>query len=133
MVSDMVDYSSHKENISSSDRRFMNALRLAVNENMSNQHLKMDDLAAELGLSRVQVYRKVKQITGMTLVDFLRVSRLQRARMLLQTTDKTVAEVASSVGFSSPSYFTTCFKQHFGMYPNEVKNKPSDMKEGRES
>jgi ABC-type sugar transport system substrate-binding protein/AraC-like DNA-binding protein len=133
MVSDMMDYSSHKENISSSDRRFMNALRLAVNENMSNQHLKMDDLAAELGLSRVQVYRKVKQITGMTLVDFLRVSRLQRARMLLQTTDKTVAEVASSVGFSSPSYFTTCFKQHFGMYPNEVKNKPSDMKEGRES
>ncbi|MGI6231596.1 MAG: substrate-binding domain-containing protein [Prevotella sp.] len=123
MVSDMMDYSSHKENISPNDRRFMNALRLAINENMSNQHLKMDDLAAELGLSRVQVYRKVKQITGMTLVDFLRVSRLQRAKMLLQTTDKTVSEVAFSVGFSSPSYFTTCFKQQFGMYPNDVKNK----------
>jgi ABC-type sugar transport system substrate-binding protein/AraC-like DNA-binding protein len=125
MVSDMMDYSSHKENLSPNDRRFMNALRLAINENMSNQHLKMDDLAAELGLSRVQVYRKVKQITGMTLVDFLRVSRLQRAKMLLQTTDKTVSEVAFSVGFSSPSYFTTCFKQQFGMYPNDVKNKPS--------
>ena len=73
-----------------------------------------------MNLSRVQLYRKVKALTGSTPVDLIRKARLARARHLLQTTGKSISEVAYTVGFSAPSYFTKCFKEEYGMLPNEV-------------
>ncbi|MBP7767929.1 MAG: AraC family transcriptional regulator [Prevotella sp.] len=74
-----------------------------------------------MGLGRVQLYRKVKALTGSTPVELLRLARLERGRQLLKTTDMTISQVAYEVGFATPSYFTTCFKQQYGMYPNDVR------------
>ena len=86
---------------------------------MMDSTLSVETIGAELGLSRVQLYRKVKALTGVSPVELIRTVRLQRGRELLQTTDKTVSEVAYEVGFSAPSYFTKCFKDEFGISPQE--------------
>ena len=88
---------------------------------MSDSGLNVETIGAELGLSRVQLYRKVKALTGVSPVELVRTVRLQRGRELLQTTDKTVSEVAYEVGFSAPSYFTKCFKDEFGVSPSEMQ------------
>lgn len=115
--------------VTSRDREFLENLRNAIQENMSNQKLKVEDLSDMLGLSRVQIYRKIKAITGLTTVELLRTARLERSKALLLTTDKTIAQVAYSVGFSTPSYFTNCFKEKYGMYPTEYreKNRPDTL------
>lgn len=110
-----------EEKISTPDKRFMDALRDAIYKNMSNPKLKMDDLGADMGISRVQLYRKVKVMTGKSPVELLREIRLQRANKLLKSTDKTVAEVAYEVGFGTPGYFSSCFKKQYGKYPTEMR------------
>lgn len=107
--------------ISSQDNLFANALKEAIKKNMSNPSLKMDELGEDLGLSRVQLYRKVKALTGLSPVELLRQMRLQRGYVLLQTTNKTVNEIAYEVGYGTPGYFSKCFKQQFGKYPMDVR------------
>ena len=74
-----------------------------------------------MNLSRVQLYRKVKAVTGASPVELLRTARLHRAYQLLLTTDKSVSEVAYTVGFTAPSYFTKCFKEEYGKVPGDVR------------
>ena len=105
----------------SQDMLFAEQLNDAIRKNMSNPNLKMDDLGEEMGLSRVQLYRKVKTITGQTPVELLRQMRLQQAYALLTSTTKTVAEIAYDVGFGTPGYFSTCFKKQFGKYPTDLR------------
>ncbi len=105
----------------SQDMLFAEQLNEAIHKNMSNPNLKMDDLGEEMGLSRVQLYRKVKSITGQTPVELLRQMRLQQAYALLTSTTKTVGEIAYEVGFGTPGYFSTCFKKQFGKYPTELR------------
>ena len=105
----------------SQDMLFAEQLNEAIHKNMSNPNLKMDDLGEEMGLSRVQLYRKVKSITGQTPVELLRQMRLQQAYALLTSTTKTVAEIAYEVGFGTPGYFSTCFKKQFGKYPTDLR------------
>lgn len=107
--------------LTTQDKLFMDHLRDVVREKMSNPKLKMDDLGDELGISRVQLYRKVKVLTGLSPVELLREMRLERAKTLLNSTTKTVAEIAYEVGFATPSYFTTCFKKQFGKLPIELR------------
>ena len=107
--------------LSTPDKKFMDTLRQAILKNMSNTKLKMDDLGADMGISRVQLYRKVKALTGMSPVELLKEMRLQRAMKLLKGTDKTVAEVAYEVGFGTPGYFSSCFKKQYGKYPTEIR------------
>ena len=82
----------------------------------------MEALGAEMGLSRVQLYRKLKALTGSSPVELLRTIRLSRAKELLADSGKSVSEVAYEVGFSSPSYFTKCYKEAFGSTPTAKKN-----------
>lgn len=112
---------SQEELLGTPDKRFMDTLHEAIYKNMGNAKLKMDDLGSEMGISRVQLYRKVKVMTGMSPVELLREMRLQRAYKLLKATDKTVAEVAYEVGFGTPGYFSSCFKKQFGKYPTEIR------------
>ena len=100
---------------------FIARFREVVERNMSNSELSVEDLAADMNLSRVQLYRKVKTITGSSPVEILRTARLNRGHQLLLTTDKTVSEVAYAVGFSAPAYFTKCFKEEFGIVPGDVR------------
>lgn len=101
------------------DTRFVADFRHRLKEHLSDSELNVETLAAELGLSRVQLYRKVKQLTGSSPVEIIRITRLKAAEQLLRTTSKTVSEISYDVGFSSPSYFTKCFKDYFGHLPNE--------------
>ena len=105
----------------SSSNPFIIHFREVVERNMSNSELSVEDLAADMNLSRVQLYRKVKAVTGSSPVEILRTARLNRAHQLLLTTDKTVSEVAYAVGFSAPAYFTKCFKEEFGQSPTDMR------------
>lgn len=103
------------------DRKFIDTLKLTIKKRMSDSSLKMDELGAELGMSRVQLYRKVKALTGLSPVELLREMRLERAYKLLETTERSVSQVGYDVGFASPSYFSSCFKKQFGIYPTEMR------------
>ena len=105
----------------SRDTAFAEALNEAIRKNMSNPNLKMDDLGEEMGLSRVQLYRKVKAITGVSPVELLRQVRLQQGYVLLTTTNKTVADIALEVGYNNPGYFSKCFKEQYGKLPMDLR------------
>lgn len=109
------------QNSPSPDRRFLDTFLKAMEKHMSNTNLKIEDLGDEVGLSRVQLYRKVKALTGMTPVEILRETRLKRAMQLLKTTDKTVSEIANEVGFATPGYFSSCFKKQYDKYPTDIR------------
>ncbi len=99
--------------------RFLAAFRGQVEEHIPDSDFTVEMLAANLNLSRVQMYRKIKALTGQNPVELIRLARLTRAEKLLQTKRYTVSEVAYEVGFSSPSYFTKCYKEKFGHTPGE--------------
>ena len=98
---------------------FISRFKKVVEEHMGDSNASVEELAAMMGLSRVQLYRKVKALTGNTPVDLLRKARLSRARELLTSTQLTVSEIAYQVGFASPSYFTKCYKDEYGVVPGE--------------
>ena len=100
---------------------FLEQLRQHVQEHISDSDFSVETLAADMSMSRVQLYRKVKQLTGHTPVDIIRQSRLNRAKLLLTTTDLTISEVTYQVGFTAPSYFTKCFKEEFGYLPGDAR------------
>ena len=100
---------------------FIRRFQAVVDERLTDSDLSVEDIASELALSRVQLYRKVKAVTGCTPVDLLRKSRLTKARQLLVESDLTVSEIAYRVGFTSPSYFTKCFKDEYGTVPGEAR------------
>ena len=101
------------------ENAFIARFKKVVEEQMGNSNISVEDLAARMGLSRVQLYRKVKALTGNTPVDLLRKARLSRAKELLTASELTVSEVAYQVGFASPSYFTKCYKDEYGIVPGE--------------
>lgn len=104
------------------DTLFAEQLNEAIRKHMSNPNLKMEDLGDEMGLGRVQLYRKVKAITGLTPVELLRKMRLQQAYVLLGNTTKSVAEIAYEVGFNTPGYFSKCFKEQYGKLPMDLRD-----------
>lgn len=101
------------------DKSFLKQLRKIIQENLADSDLSVEQIGDEIGLSRVQLYRKVKALTGYSPVEIVRKARLTRARHLLQTTERTVSEVAYAVGFSTPSYFSKCYKDEFGENPKK--------------
>ena len=103
------------------DNEFYNRFLAKVEEQMGNSELNVDQLASELGLGRSQFYRKIKALTNYSPVELLRRLRLQRSRHLLTTTEKSVSEIAYEVGFSTPAYFTKCFRHAFGKTPTELR------------
>lgn len=109
------------EKLLSADKVFIAKLRSVLQEQLANADFGVEDISREMGLSRVQLYRKVKALSGVTIVDLLRKARLQRGRKMLETTEKSVAEIAYEVGFSSPSYFTKCFKDEYDILPGELR------------
>ncbi len=103
------------------ENAFICRFKKVVEERMTDSELSVETIGSELGLSRVQLYRKVKALTGSSPVDLLRKARLNKAQQLLQTTDLSVSEIAYQVGFTSPSYFTKCYKDEYGKVPGESR------------
>ncbi len=100
---------------------FISQFKSIVEERLVDSNLSVEDLATAMGLSRVQLYRKVKALTGSSPVDLLRKARLAQAQKLLQESALSVSEIAYQVGFASPSYFTKCYKDEFGTVPGEAR------------
>ncbi|MBU2912996.1 two-component regulator propeller domain-containing protein [Reichenbachiella agariperforans] len=112
-----------KEDVGSTttlDKGFIQKLLDYVHANISKTDLRVESLADELNLSRSQLYRKVKAITGSSVNEFTRNVRLNRAHKLIEQGNTNISEVSYSVGFSSPSYFTKCFKEYFGYLPTDT-------------
>ena len=103
------------------DRKFINAFRAMIERHMADSDFHVEDMSKELGMSRVQVYRKVKSLLGHSVNDYVVSVRLKKAKHLLLNTDKTMSEIAEEVGFSSPTYFSTAFKSKFGFSPRDFK------------
>lgn len=116
-----------KASVSDVDKGFLEKLRQLIDQRLSDPNLSVEELGEQIGLSRVQLYRKSKALCGYAPNELLRIARLKRASSLLASTDKTVAEITYEVGFSSPSYFTKCYKDYFGESPTEfLKRKKGD-------
>ena len=105
-------------NAVSSDEKFIARIKEIIESRMSDEQLGVESLADEIGLSRVQLYRKVNALTGISVNDFIRKLRLQKGAQLLSQNWGTIAEIAYEVGFSNPSYFSKCFKDQFGVIPS---------------
>ena len=108
-----------KEAISDLDKGFVSRFKSLVEERMKDAELNVEDLGRNMGMSRVQLYRKLKSLTNYSPNELLRQMRLKKAASMLASSDMTVAEIAYEVGFSSPSYFTKCYKEQFGESPTE--------------
>jgi len=101
------------------DEIFMNKVIAFIENNITNADLNVDQLANCVSLSKVQTYRKVKAISGQSIVEFIRTIRLKKAAVLILEKELSFAEIAYETGFSSPSYFTKCFHDHFEKTPSE--------------
>ncbi len=109
------------QNNTSLDKEFIQKVLNHIYENLSDPDLSVESLSSQLHLSRSQFYRKIKTLTGQTANQFLRNVRLQKAKQILESGATNVSEVCYKVGFSSPSYFTKCFKAQFEILPTEVQ------------
>lgn len=103
----------------SSDERFMTRINEIIQNNFSNQDLDIDFIASELGMSRTNLYRKVKSLTNLSTIDLIINIRLLAAKRMLIESDLSIAETAYETGFNSPAYFTTSFKKQYSITPKE--------------
>ena len=103
------------------DRKFVNEFSSIVETNIGNENFGVEDICREIGMSRVQLYRKVKAVLGLNINDYILSVRMQRAKYLLLNEDLTIAEISYRVGFSSQAYFSTVFKSKFGVTPKAFK------------
>ncbi|KAB6313635.1 substrate-binding domain-containing protein, partial [Bacteroides xylanisolvens] len=109
-----------KEDVCDMDKDFVEKFKTLIEAKMGDSNLNVEDLGKDMGLSRVQLYRKIKSLTNYSPNELLRIARLKKAASLLASSDMTVAEIGYEVGFSSPSYFTKCYKEQFGESPTDL-------------
>ena len=106
-----------------SEQDFLKKMNEFIEKSLDDSAYTVEDLAKSLAISRVQLYRKVKAILGISISDHINNLRLDKSKELLKKSDQTISEIAYAVGFSSPNYFSTSFKNKFGISPKEYKTK----------
>lgn len=107
---------------SSSEQEFLNNLNELIAKNMQNHTFSVEELSNKFGISRVHLYRKVKALLGIRINEYINSQRLLKGRALLQESNLNIAEIAYKVGYSSPGYFSTSFKNKFGVSPKSFQN-----------
>ena len=112
-------FGERKENVAEIDKTFINKFRKIIEEKLIDSDLNVDEIGKSMGLSRVQLYRKIKSLTNYAPNELVRIIRLKAAEQLILKTEKSISEIAYETGFSSPSYFTKCFKEYFTESPTE--------------
>lgn len=105
--------------VKGNDELLMERIMKAVNKNLSNSDFNVDMLTQEVGISRAQLHRKMKELTGISTSEFIRNIRLEQAARLLREQKINVTQVAYTVGFSNLAHFSTIFRKHFGIAPSE--------------
>jgi AraC-like DNA-binding protein len=110
------------------DANFVERLMAIVNDNLGEPDFNVEAFAREVGMSRMHLHRKIRALTGQSTGEFLRTVRLRQAARLLREGGHTVTEVAYAVGFQTPTYFTKCFREDYGVTPSEYTARgPSDL------
>lgn len=105
------------------DRKFINEFTAIVESNVASENFGPEDIAREMHLSRMQLYRKVKSLLGYNINDYILTVRLQKAKYLLLHEPLPISDIAFKTGFSSPAYFSTVFKSKFSMTPSEYRDR----------
>lgn len=107
----------HFETFGNLEQEFVQGLNKQIHDNLDNNDFSVEQLAESLNLSRVQLYRKVKAILGISVSDYINNFKLEKAKGLLDNTSLSISEIAYSIGFSTPNYFSTAFKNKYGVSP----------------
>ena len=111
--------------VTTADEKFLYRISNLIEKHIADYNFSVDIFAKEMGMSRMQLHRKLHAVSGQSASDFIRNFRLKRAAKLLQGNYGNIAEVAYDVGFNNPSYFSECFKKLFGSLPSEYVQNPS--------
>ena len=112
----------------SPDEQFLKQITHIIEESLSDPDLNVTTLCQKSGINDKQVYRKIKQLTGMSVVEYIRSIRLKKAAMFLRQDKLSVSEIMYLVGFSNASYFTRCFKEEYGVSPKEFTRQNNTSK-----
>ena len=112
-----------EDSMSPQDRKFLERLTELMEKNMDNGDLLVDDLVRELAVSRSVFFKKLKSLTGLAPIEFIKEMRVQRAARLIEAGDYNMTQISYMVGINDPRYFSKCFKHRFGMTPTEYKEK----------
>ena len=119
----LIDPTPSKIEITSLDEQLIDKAVKYVEDNISRSDLSVEELAREMGMSRVHLYKKISTLTGKTPIEFIRLLRLKRATQYLSESQLTIAEIAYRLGFNNPKYFSKHFKEEFGILPSEYQEK----------
>ena len=109
--------------MSQQDRRFLEQLTNFMERNIDNGELVGDDLVHEMAVSRSVFFKKLKSLTGLAPIEFIKEMRVKRAAQLIETGEFNMTQISYMVGINDPRYFSKCFKQRFGMTPTEYREK----------
>jgi DNA-binding response OmpR family regulator len=109
--------------VTSTDERFLQKIQKIVDEDLADSNFNVEEFCKKLGMSRMQLHRKLTALTGLSTTAFIRDQRLRLAIQRLKKSGESISEIAYSVGFSSPSYFIKCFKETYEMTPSEFADK----------
>lgn len=120
----LIEPTPSKIEITSLDEQLIEKAVKYVESNISRSDLSVEELAREMGMSRVHLYKKISALTGKTPIEFIRLLRLKRATQYLAESQLTIAEIAYRLGFNNPKYFSKYFKEEFGILPSEYQEKP---------
>ena len=110
-----------KAKLSCLDEQFMNRIMLVIDEHLAEEEFSIEEFGKDVGMSRSQIHRKLKALTGKSASVYLRTVRLAKAKQMIEQKKGTISEISYQVGFSSPAYFSRCFKDEFGHAPSEIK------------
>lgn len=111
---------SEEKKLSNLEEKFMNKVIEVIEHHLSEEDFSIEQFGKEVGMSRVQLHRKLKALSGKSASNYLRSVRLNKAKQMIEEEKGNISEIAYSVGFSSPQYFTRCFKEEFGYPPSEL-------------
>ena len=107
---------------------FLDKITKVIEANISNEQFGVSELAGKMAMSRSNLLRKVKKMTSLSVSQFINQVRLNKAMEMLNETSMTVSEISYEVGFSSPSYFIKCFRDHYGYPPGEAGKRNTVVK-----
>ena len=126
---DSPHYHLEEPKIVNEDDEMMNRLMQFIETRISDDELKIEEMAEAVGLSRSVFFVKIKSLVGMAPIDFLRHLRMERAKQLVELSTMNVSQIAYAVGFTDPKYFTRCFKKEMGCTPTELRERQANQKE----
>ncbi|UII22900.1 response regulator [Fulvivirga ligni] len=109
--------------VTSADEKFLNRLQVLLDARLTEPDFSAENFSKDIGMSRMQLHRKLKALMGVSTTEFIRSQRLKMAADLLEKADVNMSEIAYSVGFNDPSYFTKCFKESYGCTPGQYAQK----------